>query len=47
MITKNNKLRNFIQKTINEYAGHFTSKNATPRPVNDKAEMQQYFNKNN
>tara|TARA_R110000744_G_scaffold640_1_gene2454 strand:+ start:8 stop:592 length:585 start_codon:yes stop_codon:yes gene_type:complete len=47
MVIKNNKLRKFIKKTINEYAGHFTSKNATPRPVNDKAEMKQYSDKNN
>ena len=44
---KSQQLRQFIRKTIKEYAGHFTSKNATPRPVNDKAEMKQYFNKNN
>jgi len=44
---KRQKLRQFIRKTINEYGGHFTSKNAIPRPENDKAEMNQYLNKNN
>jgi len=44
---KTQKLRQFIRETINEYAGHFTSKNAIPRPENDKAEMKQYTDKNN
>jgi ADP-ribose pyrophosphatase YjhB (NUDIX family) len=43
---KSQKLRQFIRKTINEYAGHFNSKNAIPRPENDKAEMKQYTDKN-
>ena len=47
MVTKKTKLREFIKKTINEYAGHFVSKNAVNRPVNDRAEMKQYSDKNN